>query len=100
VQPTAGFERIKQYETVLPEFEKHKCSKPNQKPRGSQSSGDLPTGPIPLSSYTNNFALTVPPAFDQVGFMGGRALFNAASTSAGISFKDVTVTLSKHHDAP
>jgi hypothetical protein len=51
-------------------------------------------------SYTNNFALTVPPAFDQVGFMGGRALFNAASTSAGISFKDVTVTLSKHHDAP
>ena len=55
---------------------------------------------IYAGSYTNNFALTVPPAFDQVGFMGGRSLFNAASTSAGISFKNVTVTLSKHHEAP
>jgi hypothetical protein len=28
--------------------------------------------------------------------MGGLALFNSASTSDGISFKDVKVTLSKH----
>ena len=46
-------------------------------------------------AYTNNFPLTVPPAFDQVGIMGGGlALFNSASAS--ISFKDVKVTLSKH----
>lgn len=51
-------------------------------------------------SYTNNFVLTVPPAFDQVGFMGGLALFNSASAADGISFKHLTVTLSKHHDAP
>jgi hypothetical protein len=46
-------------------------------------------------SYTNNFPLTVPPAFDQVGFMGGAALFNSASTANRISFKNVTVTFSK-----
>src|ERR1035437_6305707 len=62
--------------------------------------GVSPSVYIYAGSYTNNFALTVPPAFDQVGFMGGRALFNSASTSVGISFKDVTVTLSKHHNAP
>jgi hypothetical protein len=48
-------------------------------------------------TYTNNFVLTIPPAFDQVGFMGGAALFNVPSTSDKISFRDVMVTLSKHH---
>jgi hypothetical protein len=55
-----------------------------------------PNAYLYAGAYTNNFPLTVPPAFDQVGFMGGLALFNSASASAGISFKDVKVTLSKH----
>src|ERR1035438_10002415 len=58
--------------------------------------GVAPNAYLYAGAYTNNFALTVPPAFDQVGFMGGLALFNSASTSDGISFKDVKVTLSKH----
>lgn len=51
-------------------------------------------------NYTNNFSLTAPPAFDQVGLMGGRALFNSPSTSTGISFKNATVTLSQTKVAP
>jgi hypothetical protein len=46
-------------------------------------------------TYTNSFPLTVPPAFDQVGFMGGAALFNTASTADSISFKDVKVAFTK-----
>jgi prepilin-type N-terminal cleavage/methylation domain-containing protein len=49
-------------------------------------------------TYTNRFALTVPPAFDQVGMMGGVALFNSASPADIISFKNVTVTLKKAGD--
>ncbi len=46
-------------------------------------------------TYTNNFELTVPPAFDQVGFMGGAALFNSASASDSIRLKDVSVMFGK-----
>ena len=46
-------------------------------------------------TYTNNFELTVPPAFDQVGFMGGAAVFNSASASDSISLKNLTVIFGK-----
>jgi hypothetical protein len=62
--------------------------------------GVAPNAYLYAGAYTNNFVLTVLPAFDQVGVMGGAALFSSASTSDGISFKDVKVTLSKHHDGP
>ena len=62
--------------------------------------GVSPNSYLYAGAYTNNFVLTMAPAFDQVGIMGGVALFNTASSSDGINFKNVTVTLSKHHDAP
>jgi hypothetical protein len=62
-------------------------------------SGVAPNTYSCTGSYTNSFPLTVPPVFDQVGFMGGAALFNSASTADSISFKNLTVTLAKHWDA-
>lgn len=50
-------------------------------------------------TYTNTFALTVPPAFDQVGMMGGAAIFQSASTADSISLKNVTVTLTRAAEA-
>lgn len=57
------------------------------------------TGVAPLEYklsgvFTNTISRTIPPAFDQVGFLGGAALFTSASTSNSIALKNVTVTLS------
>lgn len=41
--------------------------------------------------YTNTSKLTMPPAFDQVGFLGGAALFNTATDSNVIIFKSLLV---------
>jgi hypothetical protein len=60
--------------------------------------GVSPNVYIYAGAYTNNFTLTVPPAFDQVGLMGGRELFGSITNADSISFKDVKVTLS-HHEA-
>lgn len=49
-------------------------------------------------AYTNSTALTAPPAFDQVGLLLGAALFNSASTTDSVSFKNVVVTLAKAGD--
>jgi hypothetical protein len=49
-------------------------------------------------TYTNILALTASLAFDQVGIMGGAALFQSASVSNRISLKNVTVTLQKSAD--
>jgi hypothetical protein len=51
-------------------------------------------------TYTNGFALTEPPAFDQVGFMGGVALFNGPSAADSISLKNANVTLTEQKVAP
>ncbi len=48
--------------------------------------------------YTNTVATTMPPAFDQIGIMGGAAIFQSASTSNSISFNNVTVSLAKTAD--
>ena len=42
--------------------------------------------------YTNTSASTTPPAFDQVGFLGGGALFNVSSVDDVISFNSLLVT--------
>lgn len=47
------------------------------------------------ASFKNTNALTAPMAFDQVGFMGGAALFNSASTANRISFSNLTVAFGK-----
>lgn len=57
------------------------------------------TGVAPLEYklsgvFTNTMLRTIPPAFDQVGFLGGAALFTSASTLNSIALKNVTVTLS------
>jgi hypothetical protein len=62
--------------------------------------GAAPNSYLYTGVYTNNFVLTMPPAFDQVGIMGGMALFNTASSSDTINFKHVTVTLSTNLDPP
>lgn len=46
-------------------------------------------------TYTNTFALTEPPAFDQAGIMGGAALFNSPSTTNTIRLNNVVVTLTR-----
>lgn len=51
-------------------------------------------------TYTNQVATTVPPAFDQVGILGGAALFSSASSSASIGIRGLVVTLTKQNDAP
>lgn len=61
-------------------------------------SGVSPNSYSCTGTYTNTFSLTVPPAFDQVGFMGGAALFNSASTADSISFKHVIVHYTKAGD--
>jgi hypothetical protein len=61
--------------------------------------GVSPNVYIYAGAYTNNFTLTVPPAFDQVGLMGGRELFGSITNADSISFKDVKVTLSKSQEA-
>lgn len=51
-------------------------------------------------TYTNGFALTEPPAFDEVGMMGGVALFNSPSTADSICLKNANVTLTEQKVAP
>jgi hypothetical protein len=62
--------------------------------------GAAPNSYLYTGVYTNNFVLTMPPAFDQVGIMGGMALFNTATSSDDINFKNVTVTFSTNLDPP
>lgn len=47
------------------------------------------------ASYRNTNSATAPPSFDQVGIMGGAALFNSASTANRLSFSNLTVTLGR-----
>ncbi len=61
--------------------------------------GVSPNVYIYAGAYTNNFPLTVPPAFDQVGLMGGRELFGSITNTDSISFQDVKVALSKHPES-
>jgi len=46
------------------------------------------------ASYKNTNAQTAPLTFDQVGFMGGAALFNSASTDNRLIFTNLVVNLS------
>lgn len=47
------------------------------------------------ASYLNTNAPTAPASFDQVGFMGGAALFNSATTANRIAFTNLAVTFGK-----
>lgn len=51
-------------------------------------------------SYTNTNTSTCPPAFDQVGFLGGAALFQSPSTNNAIQFDKVAVTLTRAAKTP
>ena len=57
--------------------------------------GVSPTTYLYAGSYTNSFPLTIPPAFDQVGIMGGSALFNTPATANRITFKNLKVNFGK-----
>lgn len=47
------------------------------------------------ATYNSTNAASAPASFDQVGFMGGAALFNSASAANQISFTNLTVTFGK-----
>ena len=59
-----------------------------------QLMGIAPNAYSYTGDYTNTFALTAPPAFDQVGILAGAALFNSASISNSVSVKNLKVTFS------
>lgn len=58
--------------------------------------GQAPSAYAFSGSYTNTFEPTLPRAFDQVGFLGGAALFSSASSSPSINFTNLTVTFVPH----
>ena len=57
--------------------------------------GVSPPGYSYAASYKNTNTLTTPIAFDQVGFLGGAALFNSASAANRMSFTNLAVTFGK-----
>jgi len=63
--------------------------------------GVAPNTYIYSGVYTNASALTTPTAFDQVGFLGGGALFNVSSVNDVIGFNDLLVTYApRNHQGP
>jgi hypothetical protein len=72
-----------------------KLTGPNAQEIAWSLTGVAPSAYSYCASYQNTNTLAAPMAFDQVGFMGGAALFNSASTANRISFTNLAVTLGR-----